>query len=372
MSALWSPITAATSSNTVAEVGSRNTSGELDRDAFLQLLVTQMQHQDPLNPMDDRDFLAQMAQFSALEQQQIMTRSMELQQAHNMIGKSVFAQFFDETANIWRQVDGPVLSVTRAGGNILLGVETMVPRLDDDGQPILTEAGEMTYDLRVIDTPLDRITFVSDDYFMSQQLQGILNGVANARDLGLIGRYVQAILADENGNPSEFIEGAVEFVRFISGEAVLMVNGREIFSSEVFSVSDGPLVVGRALTSRSINADNTLSAFDGIVAGISVVNGNAMVDFTNGNSARVNRIDQLVEGLQLVGRTVTHNLEDFDGVVSRVLLQQGDVFLQIGNGQPLSLTDFRNGGRVIPNMPGGGNADENGNGDETDTDESDE
>ncbi|MCL1988781.1 MAG: hypothetical protein FWG64_12565 [Firmicutes bacterium] len=362
MSAIWSPVTAATSSN--AAVSSTRTTGELDRDAFLQLLVTQMQHQDPLNPMDDRDFLAQMAQFSALEQQQLMTRSMELQQAHNMIGKSVFAQFFDETSQEWRQVDGPVLSVTRNGSNILLGVETMVPRLDEDGEVILTDSGEITYERRVIDTPLDRITFVSDDYFMSQQLQGILNGVANARDLGLIGRYVQAILTDDNGNPTEFIEGPVEFVRFTNGEAVLMVNGREVFSNEVFSVSDNPLVIGRELTSRSINSDNTLSAFDGIIAGISILNGNAMVDFTNGNSARVQRIDELVEGLQMIGRTVTHNLEDFDGVISRVLLQQGEVFLQIGDGQPLSLSDFRNGGRVVPVLAGGG--------DNSETDESDE
>ncbi|ABW19030.1 flagellar hook assembly protein FlgD [Alkaliphilus oremlandii] len=42
----------------------------LGKDAFLNLLVTQLKNQDPLNPMDDRDFIAQMAQFSSLEQMQ--------------------------------------------------------------------------------------------------------------------------------------------------------------------------------------------------------------------------------------------------------------------------------------------------------------
>ena len=41
---------------------------ELGRNAFLKLLVAQLQHQDPLNPMESADFTAQLAQFSSLEQ----------------------------------------------------------------------------------------------------------------------------------------------------------------------------------------------------------------------------------------------------------------------------------------------------------------
>ena len=52
--------------------GSTQTAGvptkELDRDAFLSLLVTQLQNQDPLNPTDSAEFTAQLAQFSSLEQ----------------------------------------------------------------------------------------------------------------------------------------------------------------------------------------------------------------------------------------------------------------------------------------------------------------
>lgn len=40
----------------------------LGKDAFLQLLVTQMQYQDPLDPQDNSEYLSQLAQFSALEQ----------------------------------------------------------------------------------------------------------------------------------------------------------------------------------------------------------------------------------------------------------------------------------------------------------------
>lgn len=43
---------------------------ELDRDAFLKLLVTQMQNQDPMNPTQNEDMIAQLAQFSSLEEMQ--------------------------------------------------------------------------------------------------------------------------------------------------------------------------------------------------------------------------------------------------------------------------------------------------------------
>ena len=71
----------------------------LGKDAFLKLLITQLQNQDPTNPMDDREFIAQMAQFSSLEQMQNMTKAMEslllsqqqsqLMEYTNFIGKDV-------------------------------------------------------------------------------------------------------------------------------------------------------------------------------------------------------------------------------------------------------------------------------------------
>jgi flagellar basal-body rod modification protein FlgD len=49
----------------------------LGRDAFLNLLVTQLQHQDPTQPQADGEFLAQLATFSQLEQLQRMNQTLE-------------------------------------------------------------------------------------------------------------------------------------------------------------------------------------------------------------------------------------------------------------------------------------------------------
>ncbi|TXC91955.1 flagellar hook assembly protein FlgD [Metabacillus litoralis] len=55
----------------------RTGSSNLGKDEFLKILMTQLQNQDPLNPMEDKEFIAQMAQFSTLEQTTNMASMME-------------------------------------------------------------------------------------------------------------------------------------------------------------------------------------------------------------------------------------------------------------------------------------------------------
>ncbi|MFE4521254.1 flagellar hook assembly protein FlgD [Cytobacillus firmus] len=57
---------------------SRKTGSDiLGKDDFLKILMTQLQNQDPMNPMQDKDFIAQMATFSSLEQMTNMNKTME-------------------------------------------------------------------------------------------------------------------------------------------------------------------------------------------------------------------------------------------------------------------------------------------------------
>lgn len=74
---------------------------ELDKDSFLKLLVAELRHQDPTQPMNDREFISQMAQFSSLEQMSNMNQSIEKLlirsqsgEAFSLIGKEVEAVDF--------------------------------------------------------------------------------------------------------------------------------------------------------------------------------------------------------------------------------------------------------------------------------------
>lgn len=82
--------------NKSLETNGRATSHSLGKDDFLKLLITQLSNQDPTDPMDNTEFIAQMAQFSSLEQMTNMNKSMEnmnamlsANSAINTIGKVV-------------------------------------------------------------------------------------------------------------------------------------------------------------------------------------------------------------------------------------------------------------------------------------------
>ena len=62
---------------------------ELGKDDFLKLLVAQLQSQDPLNPMEDKEFISQMAQFTSLEQMKNVSNAVQITQATSYIGKQV-------------------------------------------------------------------------------------------------------------------------------------------------------------------------------------------------------------------------------------------------------------------------------------------
>lgn len=96
--------------------GVKRDPNELGKDQFLQLLITQLRYQDPISPVDDKEFIAQMAQFSSLEQMQNLNTNMSemmlaqqkltsLGQATQMIGKSV-ELFTHEGESIFGEVSG--------------------------------------------------------------------------------------------------------------------------------------------------------------------------------------------------------------------------------------------------------------------------
>lgn len=91
--------------NKTLVVEGRKTSQELGKDDFLKLLITQLSNQDPTSPMEDTQFIAQMAQFSSLEQMTNMSASFERMasfinssEAASTLGKTVELNVGDTVA----------------------------------------------------------------------------------------------------------------------------------------------------------------------------------------------------------------------------------------------------------------------------------
>ncbi len=100
--------------NKTLAVNGRTASQELGKDDFLKLLLTQLSNQDPTRPMENTEFIAQMAQFSSLEQMTNMSTEfaklanmLSSNEAVSLLGKNVTISTGDTSVN------GVVEAVTR-------------------------------------------------------------------------------------------------------------------------------------------------------------------------------------------------------------------------------------------------------------------
>ena len=72
----------------------------LSQQDFLQLLVAQLQNQDPMNPQSDTAMAAQMAQFTSLQQSSAMSSSLAMLQANSLLGNTVTLQVDPKTVTM--------------------------------------------------------------------------------------------------------------------------------------------------------------------------------------------------------------------------------------------------------------------------------
>ena len=121
------PRTTATTSSSTAISNAVNQT--LGKDDFLKLLTTELRNQDPLSPMDNKDFISQMAQFSSLEQTNNVAKSMEaLSSSMSMLFQhSLLSQ---GAALIGKQVAG----MDSSGASLIEGIVEAVKWLDGNPQ----------------------------------------------------------------------------------------------------------------------------------------------------------------------------------------------------------------------------------------------
>ena len=145
----------------------------LDKDDFLELLLVQMQNQDPLEPMDNTESIAQMAEFSALEQMTNLNTSMDtLLTAFNNTSKS------NALSMIGRNAEGFVMVENAEGDqeqNNIAGVVRGVDYTTETATVVLeTEAGNR------VSVPQNQIRLVEeaskkeDELLSEEQLASLL------------------------------------------------------------------------------------------------------------------------------------------------------------------------------------------------------
>ena len=191
--------------------------GKLD---FMQLLVAQIQNQDPLSPMDNSEFTGQITQFTMLEEMQAQSAKLD----ENLL----MAQSINNTAMlglVGKQVtvegNGVSLSAGQASETVLAasGPGTAVIEVtDSSGRVVRTYPAQVEAGLNTVtwDGKLDDGTVAADgDYTVTVK---VTNG-------------------DLDVPFTTLMTGPVQGLRYVDNIAVVMVGGREYYVSDIYKVS---------------------------------------------------------------------------------------------------------------------------------------
>ena len=112
---------------------SKKTTGDdsLNKDAFLNILVAEMQHQDPLEPSSNTEWVTQMASFSQIEELQGMSDTITEQSAANLVGKKVIIAASENTTGETNYITGEVECIEKQADGVYLSVNGYLYNIDE-------------------------------------------------------------------------------------------------------------------------------------------------------------------------------------------------------------------------------------------------
>ncbi|WP_180270672.1 flagellar hook capping FlgD N-terminal domain-containing protein [Sporanaerobium hydrogeniformans] len=260
------PSNLVTPTSDLLKVDSKRTiNQELDKDAFINLLVTQMKYQDPLNPMDNQEMMAQMAQFSALEQMMNVAKAIEQQSAHALIGQQVQYQYEDESGTTQYAI-GKIDYVKTQNGEQLFGIgeneiskDGIIAVIDATNiqsntsafdllgktvQGVFTEKNAQGVESEVVvegeiqgiimKSGLPYLTMGTDKNKVELAFENIQNIVEKPT---LTGRWVTATYTDKEGKKQD-IEGLAEYIKITKDSTYVYVNGQFVDFDDVKTVTN--------------------------------------------------------------------------------------------------------------------------------------
>ena len=197
---------------------------QLGKDDFWKLLTVQLRYQDPLNPMENTEFVAQMAQFSSLEQLQNMNQTMERSQGAEAELQAAFKNNL-VTSLVGKAVEVPTQEVAYDGETTEVAYR-LGPQARSASLQILDARGQMVRELE-LDT--------------SQAYNKVeWDGKSVSGDKVPKGVYLAVVIAaGPGGVPVEadmLKRVRVDAVRYAGSEARIWADGRELALSDLRGV----------------------------------------------------------------------------------------------------------------------------------------
>jgi len=199
---------------------------DLDKDAFLKLMIAQLQNQDPLEPMDGTDYSAQLAQFSSLEQLQNINDNLNLSlDANYLLSQSVNNTMTAGLIGKEVKIAGDTVTFegqdkTSIGYDLIAPAHEMKISIYDSNNVLVktfedldTDAGQYKLSWDFTDDNGNRVSV--GDYRVEVE----------ATTLGLSEMEV-----------AQYFVGSIGAVRFSAEGTTIVVNGLEYAISEVFEV----------------------------------------------------------------------------------------------------------------------------------------
>lgn len=193
-----------TNSSNVINSNTKEFNNSLNKDAFLNLLVTQLRYQNPLEPMDDKEFISQMAQFSSLEQAQNTNKIAKFNSAYGMVGKMISATMSGETGEL-EDIAGIVESVRISGDEAYLVVDSK-------------------------EVPYESVNEITEVINAIEQNQIILQNTRFNMAYSMLGKIVKA----KKDNVE--ISGTVEGIKSVNGSIKLIVGENQLSLDEVYEI----------------------------------------------------------------------------------------------------------------------------------------
>lgn len=273
---------------------------ELDKEAFLKLLVTQFQYQDPLNPMEDKEFIAQLAQFSALEQSMQTNENINL-----LLNETAMQTSISVTNYIGKEVSARGYGISKENGSVSLIQYAGSEEMSSCVLNILDATGNIVATVNLGAQAAGIHDFVWD---------GKKSDGSEAPD----GTYTVNFVGKNSSGDSVFVDTSVSgrvtgtssyngeyYLKLSGNRTVLLSNVREVVESNEIPVTPGEEIIG---TDGDDFLEGEKNAADSISAGA----GNDIIVY--------DAADELVDGGEgfdfvLAGGDLSDNYKNIEAVI---------------------------------------------------------